>query len=96
MSPRRRPEADEAIGDAEVPRDVEWALERGEQKEAIRTLKSDVSDLRVELANARKDITEIKLMLATNRGGVKMLLAVGSVAASLGAGIAEVIHWWHR
>ena len=87
---------DEPTGDAEVPRDLEMAREMGEQSADIATLKTGLSDLRKELADARGDITEIKVMLATNRGGVRLLLAVGSIAASLGAGIAEIIHWWHR
>ena len=72
------------------------AREMGEQSADIATLKTSLSDLRKELSSARGDITEIKVMLATNRGGVKMLLAVGGIAATFGASIAEVVHWWHR
>jgi hypothetical protein len=89
MSPRRQSSDEEAIGEAEVPRDLEMAREMGEQSADISTLKSEVSLL-------RKDVSEIKEMLATNRGGIRMLLSVGGIAASLGAGIAEIIHWWHR
>lgn len=95
MNPRRQPE-DDPIGDAEVPRDLQMAREMGQQSADIETLKSGLVDLRQELAATRGDITEIKVMLATNRGGVRMLLSVGGIAASLGAGIAEIIHWWHR
>lgn len=95
MSPRR-PCNDEIIGESEVPRDLEMAREMGEQSADIATLKTGLADLRKELAATRGDITEIKLMLATNRGGIRMLLAVGSIAASLGAGVAEMIHWWHK
>jgi hypothetical protein len=79
-----------------VPRDLEMAREMGVQSADIATLKTGLAELRNELAATRSDITEIKVMLATNRGGVRMLLSVGGIAASLGAGIAEVIHWWHR
>lgn len=72
-----------------LPMDIEVARRMGEQGADIATLKSEVGLL-------RKDVSEIKEMLATNRGGIRMLLSVGGIAASLGAGIAEVIHWWHR
>jgi hypothetical protein len=72
------------------------AREMGEQSADISTLKTGLADLRQELAATREDITEIKVMLATNKGGVKMLLAVGGIAATFGASIAEVVHWWHR
>lgn len=80
---------EEIIGGAEVPTELEWAREMGEQSADILTLKSEVALL-------RKDVADIKEMLATNRGGIRMLLSVAGIAASLGAGIAEVIHWWHR
>lgn len=95
MSPRR-PSDEEPTGDAEVPRDLEMAREMGEQSADIATLKTGLADLRSELAATRADITDIKVMLATNKGGVKMLLAVGSIAATFGASIAEFVHWWHR
>jgi hypothetical protein len=88
MTPRKTLD-DEPTGEAEVPRDYEMAREMGEQSADIATLKTEVSAL-------RKDVAEIKQMLATNKGGVKMLLAVGSIAATLGASLAEVIHWWNR
>jgi len=72
------------------------AREMGEQSADIATLKEGLTSLRQELAATRSDITDIKVMLATNKGGVRMLLSVGSIAASMGAGIAEIIHWWHR
>lgn len=96
MSPRRQSDDDGITGGTEVPSDFQMAREMGEQSADITTLKAGLVDLRSELSDARKDITEIKVMLATNRGGIRMLLSVGGIAASLGAGIAEVIHWWHR
>lgn len=91
---------EEVIGGTEMPHDLEWATERGEQKEAVANLKTQVTEIREELANARRDITDIKLMLATNKGGIRMLLTMGSIAASLGAIIAtlvgEAIRWWHK
>ena len=76
-----------------MPRELDMAREMGEQSADITTLKSEVAFL-------RKDVSEIKEMLATNRGGVRMLLAVGGVAATIGAsiagGIAETIHWLHK
>lgn len=95
MTPRR--DLDEnVIGGAEVPRELELAEERGEQRARIENLTNEVTILRSDMSRTRQDISEIKEMLASNKGGVRMLLAVGSIAASLGAGIAEVIHWWHR
>ena len=79
-----------------MPNELEWASERGEQREAVSNLKADVASLRNELASARKDITDIKIMLATNRGGIRMLLAVGSIAATLGAAIAETVRYLHK
>jgi hypothetical protein len=61
----------------------------GAHAEAITTLKAEVSAM-------RSDITDIKEMLASNKGGIRMLVSVGSIAASLGAAVAEAIHWLHR
>lgn len=61
----------------------------GRHDEAIETLKEDMTAL-------RKDVADIKEILATNKGGIRMLFAVGSIGASMGAGIAEIIHWWYR
>lgn len=60
----------------------------GAHQEAIKTLKDEVRAL-------REDIAEIKEILATNRGGIRTLVAVGSIAASLAAGAAEFVHWLH-
>lgn len=73
-----------------LPMDLEMARKMGAQGADIATLKDEVQKL-------RDDVSEIKEMLATNRGGVRMLLAVGGIAASLGGcggfanrGMAEV------
>lgn len=95
MTPRRDPNED-IIGGEEVPRELELAEERGEQRARIENLTNEVTILRADMSRTRQDISEIKEMLASNKGGIRMLLAVGSIAASLGAGIAEIIHWWHR
>ena len=50
----------------------------GRHEEAIDTLKDEVSALRC-------DIAEIKAILATTRGGWRMLMAVGSIAGAIGA-----------
>lgn len=61
-------------------------LERdiGRHDEAIDTLKDEVTGL-------RKDIAEIKSILATAKGGWKTLVAVGSIAGAIGAVLIKVI-----
>lgn len=63
--------------------------EIGAHEEAIGTLKDEVTAL-------REDIAEIKEILATSKGGIRTLIAVGSIAASLAAATAEFVHWIHR
>jgi len=63
--------------------------EIGAHEEAIGTLKDEVKAL-------RGDIAEIKQMIALSRGGIKMLVGVGTIAATLGASLAELVHWFHR
>jgi hypothetical protein len=88
------------IGGTEVPRDLEMAREMGEQSADIATLKEGLASLRAKVDGACSDITDIKVMLATNKGGLRMLLTLGSAAAALGGIIAtiigEIIHWWHK
>jgi archaellum component FlaC len=68
---------------------TDLSREIGMHNEAIGTLKEEVKAL-------REDIAEIKQILAMNRGGVRTLLAVGSIAASFAAGITEFLHWVHK
>ncbi len=54
----------------------------GRHDEAIETLKSEVTALRA-------DIAEIKELLSQTKGGVRTLIAVGSIAGAIGAAIAK-------
>lgn len=61
----------------------------GAHAEAIETLKNEVHAL-------RGDIAEIKQILATNKGGMRALIAVGGIAATVTAGILEFVHSWQK
>jgi hypothetical protein len=55
---------------------------------------------RQEAHDKRLERIEIKVdqlleYVAKNKGGIRVLLAVGSVAASIGAVIAEIANKWH-
>ncbi len=60
--------------------------EIGAHEEAIETLK-------LEVAALRADIAEIKEMIAGTKGSVRMLVMIGTAAASLGAGFAWIVDW---
>lgn len=68
---------------------TDFNREIGAHEEAIGTLKDEVKAL-------REDIAEIKEMLAMSKGSVRMLIGIGTIAASAGAGIAELVNWIHR
>lgn len=56
--------------------------------------RADSADERLQRIEAKID--QIVEAIAQNRGGIRTLLAVGGLAASAGAAIAETIHWIHR
>jgi hypothetical protein len=55
----------------------------GRHEEAIDNLKTEVQAL-------RSDIAEIKTILATAKGGWRTLMAIGSLAGVIGAGIMKI------
>jgi hypothetical protein len=55
----------------------------GAHDEAISTLKSDVKEVRLAVAR-------IEAVLAESKGGVRMLLAVGAIGGTAGAGLMKL------
>lgn len=62
----------------EILRDI------GAHDEAIETLKDEVRAM-------RKELSEIKLILSETKGGLRVLLMVGSIGGAIGAAIAKFV-----
>lgn len=63
--------------------------EIGAHEEAIGTLKDEVKGL-------RSDIAEIKEMIAGTKGSLRTLVAIATVAGTIGAALAEFLNWWRH
>lgn len=50
-----------------------------------------IDNLKAEVAAMRKDVTEIKTILAEARGGWKTLVAVGSLSSALTVGFMKAV-----
>lgn len=55
--------------------------------------RQDTTDDRLDRIEEKVD--QLLDAWAQNKGGIRMLFAVGGLAASAGAAIAEMIHWLH-
>ncbi len=55
--------------------------------------RQDASDARLARIEAKVD--QLVEYMASAKGGWRLLAAVGGIAASLAAGIAELLHWFH-
>lgn len=56
----------------------------GRHDEAIETLKDDVKAI-------RNDLDEIKSLLSESRGGLRVLVAVGSLGGAIGAAVVKFL-----
>ena len=65
---------------------MEMARDIGRHDAQIETLQADMAEM-------KKDVHEIKLMLAEAKGGWRTLMAVGGFAAAVGAGLAKLVDW---
>lgn len=63
---------------------TEFLRDIGAHDEAIETLKADVRAMRMELG-------EIRLLLSETKGGLRVLLSVGSIGGAIGAAAVKVI-----
>ena len=55
--------------------------------------RQDSQDDRLERIEAKVD--KLVEYMSSAKGGWKLLLSVGSIAATLAAGVAELLHWLH-
>ncbi len=65
---------------------MEMARDIGRHDAQIETLQADMAEM-------KKDVHEIKLMLAEAKGGWKTLMAVGGLAAFFGALAVKIADW---
>lgn len=56
----------------------------GAHDEAIETLKSEVRAM-------RRDLNDIKVILSETKGGLRMLVTVGSIGGAVGAAVVKFI-----
>lgn len=68
---------------------MEMARDIGRHDAQIETLQADMAEM-------KKDVHEIKLMLAEAKGGWKTLMAVGGFAAVVGSILTKFIDWLLR
>jgi len=68
---------------------MEMARDIGRHDAQIETLQADMAEM-------KKDVHEIKLMLAEAKGGWKTLMAVGGFAAVVGSILTKLIDWLFR
>jgi hypothetical protein len=68
---------------------MEMARDIGRHDAQIETLQADMAEM-------KKDVHEIKLMLAQAKGGWKTLMAVGGFAAVVGSILTKLIDWLFR
>lgn len=61
---------------------TEFLRDIGAHDEAIETLKADVRAMRMELG-------EIRLLLSETKGGIRMLVGVGSIGGAIGAAVMK-------
>lgn len=54
---------------------------------------ADIDNLKTNVQAIRKDLDEIKELLAQTRGGWRVLLAVGMSAGTVGAALAKLFTW---
>ena len=81
-------------------------VQRGAEDTGVQEVTDYARDIgrieaRQDTADDRLDRIEAKLdqlldYVARNKGGFRMLFAMGSIAAALGASIAEIIRWAHK
>lgn len=63
---------------------TEFLRDIGAHDEAIETLKADVRAMRMELG-------EIRLLLSETKGGIRMLVGVGSIGGAIGAALMKFV-----
>lgn len=57
---------------------------------------AQIENLQMDMKQVKEDVHEIKLMLAEAKGGWRTLMAVGGLAAVIGASASKLLAWLVR
>jgi prefoldin subunit 5 len=73
---------------------MELHTQIGRHDAQIEALERDIKDLRDDIKMMTQTLHEVNKTLSEAKGGWKMLMLVGGVAAAIGAGAAKVVGWF--
>jgi hypothetical protein len=62
----------------------------------IRHIQEDVSTMAKNMEAMQITLTAIDKTLSEAKGGWKMLMIIGGVSGTVGAGLVQVAHWWNK
>lgn len=65
-----------------------------ETSHAIGALKAEVDVLKDEVKSLREDVRTLLAALEAGKSSIRMLMTVGAIATTLGAGVATVVSWF--
>lgn len=65
-----------------------------ETSQAIGELQARVEVLETEVRGLREDVRELLAVVNAGKGSVRALFIVGTIATTLGAGVATIVGWF--
>lgn len=76
--------------------EVATARELATHAADIDHLQKDMNKLMSDMNDIKKTLVDIQSTLSEAKGGWRVMMLLGGVSSVVGAGLAQVFHWWSK
>jgi len=76
--------------------EVATARELATHAADIDHLQKDMDKLMSDMAHVKQTLAAIQATLSEARGGWRAMMLLGGASSVVGAGLAQVFHWWSK